>query len=91
MKSTIILSALTGTALLPAVALADGGYYSGTLGARATGRAGAFVAKADDLSAVSFNPAGLANIEGTLVEVGMGSAHAARPEAVNQYSGAVIG
>ena len=70
MKSTIILSALAGTALLPAVALADGGYYSGTLGARATGRAGAFAAKADDLSAVSYNPAGLANIAGTLVEVG---------------------
>jgi long-chain fatty acid transport protein len=70
MKSTIILSAFAGTALLPTVVVADGGYYSGTLGARATGRAGAFAAKADDLSAVSFNPAGLANIEGTLVEVG---------------------
>jgi long-subunit fatty acid transport protein len=70
MKSTIILSAFASTALLPAVVLADGGYYSGTLGARATGRAGAFAAKADDLSAVSFNPAGLATIEGTLVEVG---------------------
>jgi long-subunit fatty acid transport protein len=69
MKLTIILSTLAGTALLPAMALADGGYYSGTLGARATGRAGAFAAKADDLSAVSYNPAGLANVKGTLIEL----------------------
>ena len=70
MKRLLILATLVGTAMLPGVALADGGYYSGTLGARATGRAGAFAARADDLSAVSFNPAGLANLEATLVEVG---------------------
>jgi len=52
------------------VALADGGYYSGVLGARASGRAGAFAAKADDLSAVSYNPAGLATLGTTLFEVG---------------------
>jgi long-chain fatty acid transport protein len=50
--------------------LADGGYYSGTLGARAAGRGGAFVARADDLTAVSHNPAGLANIDDTQVELG---------------------
>lgn len=32
---------------------------------RALGRAGAFVAKADDLTAIYFNPAGLANLKGT--------------------------
>jgi long-chain fatty acid transport protein len=46
------------------------GYYSGTKGARAGGRAGAFVAKADDVSAVAHNPAGLTQIDGTVVQVG---------------------
>lgn len=51
-------------------ARADGGYYQGALGPRATGRAGAFVARADDLTAVSYNPAGLADLKGTLIEIG---------------------
>jgi long-subunit fatty acid transport protein len=46
------------------------GYYSGTKGARAGGRAGAFTAKADDLTAVAHNPAGLTGIEGTVVQFG---------------------
>jgi len=49
---------------------ADGGYYQGALGARATGRAGAFVARADDLTAVYYNPAGLADLKGTLLQIG---------------------
>ncbi len=36
-----------------------GGYYSGSVGARAAGRGGAFTVKADDLSAAAVNPAGL--------------------------------
>jgi long-chain fatty acid transport protein len=75
MKSLVVFTTLVGTAMFAGVALADGGYYSGTLGARASGRAGAFTAKADDLSAVSFNPAGLANLETTLVEVGNQSSY----------------
>lgn len=75
MKSPIIITTLVTTAMLAGDALADGGYYSGTLGARATGRAGAFAAKADDLTAVSFNPAGLANLETTFVEVGNQASH----------------
>jgi long-chain fatty acid transport protein len=51
-------------------ALADGGYYGGALGARAAGRSGAFVARADDPTAVAYNPAGLAQITGTVVMVG---------------------
>lgn len=47
-----------------------GGYYQGTKGARATGRGGAFTAKADDLSAVALNPAGLTHIKRSLVQVG---------------------
>lgn len=39
------------------------GYFLGTKGARAAGRAGAFTVAADDLSAVMFNPAGLARLD----------------------------
>jgi long-subunit fatty acid transport protein len=63
--STFALVALTA---LPV--LAGGGYFNGTKGARASGRAGAFTAKADDLSAVAFNPAGLAHVGTTLIQVG---------------------
>jgi long-subunit fatty acid transport protein len=66
-----------GAALLTVLALssaddarAAGGYYSGTKGARAAGRAGAFVAKADDVTAAAVNPAGLAGVGGTVVQVG---------------------
>ena len=40
------------------------GYFSGSTGARAAGRGGAFTARADDLSAVIHNPAGLSHLEG---------------------------
>lgn len=46
------------------------GYFSGTQGARASGRGGAFAAKADDLSAVAINPAELSHVVGTLIHVG---------------------
>jgi long-subunit fatty acid transport protein len=46
------------------------GYFSGTTGARAAGRAGAFTARADDLSAVVHNPAGLAHLDGELLQLG---------------------
>jgi long-chain fatty acid transport protein len=49
---------------------ADGGVYSGSKGAHATGRGGAFVAKADDLSAAMFNPAGFSQVEGIQLQVG---------------------
>jgi long-chain fatty acid transport protein len=51
-------------------ALADGGMFSGSKGARATGRGGAFVAKADDLSAAHFNPAGFVHTEGLQLQLG---------------------
>lgn len=56
-------------ATVTAPAGAAGGYYSGNQGARAAGRAGAFTAKADDLTAVIYNPAGLARVERTLLQV----------------------
>ncbi|MBN1610299.1 MAG: outer membrane protein transport protein [Polyangiaceae bacterium] len=69
-RSVMVLVAVTTTATLAGSARADGGLFSGTQGARATGRGGAFTARADDLSAVMLNPAGLAHIEGTLIHVG---------------------
>lgn len=68
MKSLPVLTTLLGAVTVAAPALADGGYYSGALGARAAGRGGAFVARADDVTAVAINPAGLANIDGTVFE-----------------------
>jgi long-chain fatty acid transport protein len=70
MRHFTALATLASGIALAATALADGGYYSGTLGARAAGRGGAFTARADDLTAVSHNPAGLANLDGTQVELG---------------------
>jgi long-chain fatty acid transport protein len=70
MKPYATVIAFAGGVACSAVVLADGGYYSGSLGARATGRGGAFTARADDLSAVAYNPAGLTNVEGTQAELG---------------------
>jgi long-subunit fatty acid transport protein len=47
-----------------------GGFYVGVKGAQASGRGGAFTAKADDLSAVALNPAGLARIDGWFLHAG---------------------
>lgn len=46
-----------------------GGYYIGPIGAKAIGRGGAFTAKADDLSAVMYNPAGLTRIGSTSIQL----------------------
>jgi long-subunit fatty acid transport protein len=63
--------AILGSLILAAPSAARaGGYFSGTQGARAMGRAGAFTVKADDLSAVTFNPAGLARLRATLIQGG---------------------
>ena len=48
-----------------------GGYAINEQGARATGKAGAFVAEASDPSAITYNPAGLAGLEGVQAYVGM--------------------
>ena len=62
-----IRSLLWGLVLLlgtPAVVYA-GGIEIGDQGARAMGRGGALVVRADDLSAIYYNPAGLARLRGT--------------------------
>jgi len=55
--------------IFPSAAQAQG-YFAGSKGARVAGRAGAFVAKADDLTAVELNPAGLAKMPGWTVQLG---------------------
>lgn len=71
MKQHLVgISALAAGVLCPALALADGGYYSGVKGAVASGRGGAFVARADDVSAVELNPAGLTHIGTTIIQIG---------------------
>ena len=70
MRISVVLTTLAGAAAVAAPAFADGGYYGGALGARAAGRSGAFVARADDPTAIAYNPAGLAQIGGTVVMVG---------------------
>jgi long-subunit fatty acid transport protein len=71
----IALTTLAGAAAVTGTASADGGYYGGALDARAAGRAGAFVARADDPMAVHYNPAGLATIGGTAIMVGNRFSH----------------
>jgi len=70
LKLTVALTGLVGAAALAAPAFADGGYYGGALGARAAGRSGAFVARADDPTAVAYNPAGIAKLDGLVIMLG---------------------
>ncbi len=60
----VLLSAIAPSAR------ADGGYFSGSKGARAAGRGGAYGAAASDLSAALYNPAGLSRIGGTMMQLG---------------------
>jgi len=75
MKFLAACATLLGSTILASTAFAEGGYYAGTLGARASGRGGAFTAKADDISAVSFNPAGLAKLDSSLLQIGNESSY----------------
>ena len=68
-RSRIVFFGVAGSALLASTALAEGGYFSGQNGARAAGRGGAFAARADDLGAMLYNPAGLAELDGTMGQV----------------------
>jgi len=66
-----LVVSLTGLALgLLCPAARGAGYFNGATGARATGRGGAFTARADDLAAVAFNPAGLGHLKSSLVQAG---------------------
>jgi long-chain fatty acid transport protein len=70
LKALAFFTALIVVTAAAGSAYADGGYYTGPLGARATGRGGAFVARADDVTATSINPAGLSDMDGTTFQVG---------------------
>jgi long-chain fatty acid transport protein len=70
LKSLPVLTLLLGASTVAGPALADGGYYTGAVGPRAAGRGGAFVARADDVTAITINPAGLSEIEGNTFQIG---------------------
>lgn len=53
--------------LARAPAARAGGFELGDVGTRGAGRSGAFVARADDPTAIDYNPAGLARLRGTRV------------------------
>ena len=59
-------------AAAPLGAAHAGGYYATDIGVRAYGRAGAFVARADDGTAAWYNPAGFANQDGTRMTLDAG-------------------
>lgn len=61
---------LTAIAICSASTALAGGYQLNEQGAKATAMGGAFVARADDPSAIFFNPAGLSYLKGLNVMVG---------------------
>jgi len=70
-RLALAAAGLAGSVLVASAgpALAEGGYFSGQNGARAAGRAGAFAARADDVEAMIYNPAGLADMDGTTIQL----------------------
>ncbi len=66
---TMLVGGVLWLLAAPKTALASG-VTVGDQGARTAGRAGATVARADDLSAIEYNPAGLAKLEQTRFHLG---------------------
>lgn len=66
---SIIISILILFALAISSLLADG-FHQKDQGAAATAQGGAFVARANNLSAIYFNPAGLTQLAGTQISIG---------------------
>jgi long-subunit fatty acid transport protein len=66
--------ALPGVAV-PGIALA-GGFEVGVNGALATARGGAFTVRADDVTALAHNPAGLLKLRGTHLQLSHNTVHA---------------
>jgi long-chain fatty acid transport protein len=68
MKRIRYVAAAVGLSIVAAAASAEGsGMYTSERGVRPLGRGGAFVAGADDLGAISYNPAGLADARSSLL------------------------
>ncbi len=72
MKLRLLICSILALSLAPSAAQA-GGMFLPARGARELGRAGSFVAGADDGGAIYYNPAGLADIDGRslLLDVGL--------------------
>jgi long-subunit fatty acid transport protein len=68
-KVLTLTTALLGMALVSGSTFAETGYCAGMLGGKASGRGGAFAVMADDLTALYYNPAGLAKLDQTLLQV----------------------
>ncbi len=58
------LLALANLIIFPGIAFSSG-FFNGAQGAKAFSLGNAFVAQADDPSAIFFNPAGIVQLEGT--------------------------
>ncbi len=69
-ESKIVSLWLVPVMLLMSSPLWAGGFDIADQGARSAGRSGAFTAKADDVSAIEYNPAGLARMRGTQIYLG---------------------
>ena len=68
-RRTHLIAIVVATATVSGTAHAGGLFIPG-VGSQAMGRAGAFVAKADDPSALHHNPAGFAKVKGMAVHLG---------------------
>ena len=62
-SGSILITCLAVLILVPALAFGNG-FYSPTVGTRASAMGGAFIGLADDYSAVYWNPAGITQIKG---------------------------
>ncbi len=71
MKNTLAQLTVALTSVGVAASAHAGGITSPGYGSQAQPRAGAFVAKANDPSAIFHNPAGLAKLKGTIIQLGI--------------------
>ncbi|TNE45290.1 MAG: hypothetical protein EP343_27130 [Deltaproteobacteria bacterium] len=75
LKTYVVVLVALSLVFLGAGAVQAGGMEAGDTGAEALGRGGAFAAKADDPSAINYNPAGFAKLTGHRVVVGFHAMH----------------
>lgn len=69
MKQAFLRLSIASLAFCASTSASAQGLFGGTKGAHVAGRAGAYVAKADDLYAIEYNPAGLARLRGWTVQI----------------------
>lgn len=70
-RAQLALAAILVTATLTTTPAVAGAWGNTQHGGRATGQAGAFVARGADPSAVSYNPAGIAHLPGLQLQAGL--------------------